>query len=595
MAEKVTINVDAKTGKAQKELEKLNSSLEQVAKAGDKNREGFKLLDQATGGYAGKIKDLASGITGAIKGAKGFAKSLKGVRGALLATGVGAIVVSLGLIIAYWDEIKGLVNGVGAEQKKSLETQKEAVALAEQQSEITSQMENTLKLQGKSEKEIRDLKRQQLNETISALEVQLEQEKQIKANQVAASERNKNIMMGFITLISAPLVAALGLIDAVSQGLAKLGVIEEATNLAQGFVEGIAEMVFDPEEVAEEGDKSIQETEKKLRQLKNKRDGFILQDKKEKEQKQKEADDKEIEDAKKKAEALEKIRQGEIDTEAERRAEERKKIQDHYKELIRLAELYEEDTSALKEAQTTKEKELQDKFDKEDKDRLEKKRKEEQEKKIEKLELDKEFDNLTFEEQRDLLQAREDILKEDKLLSTKQQEELEQQFADARVKIADLEFKEKQRAMMGYASALGDISGVIGEETEAGKALAVASSLINTYASIAGQLKAHSGNPVPGYAIAQAIATGAVGFANVKKIISTKVPKSSGGGGSAGANVGGATPQAPSFNIVGATETSQLAESIGQQTQEPVQAYVVANDVTTAQSLENNIVEGATL
>ena len=152
--------------------------------------------------------------------------------------------------------------------------------------------------------------------------------------------------------------------------------------------------------------------------------------------------------------------------------------------------------------------------------------------------------------------------------------------------------------MMGYASALGDISGVIGEETEAGKAMAVASSLINTYASIAGQLRTFSeaGIAIPGYAIAQAIATGAVGFANVKKILSVKVPRSSGGGGaSAGASVGGATPQAPSFNIVGATETSQLAEAIGEQTQEPVQAYVVANDVTTAQSLENNIVEGATL
>ncbi len=75
--------------------------------------------------------------------------------------------------------------------------------------------------------------------------------------------------------------------------------------------------------------------------------------------------------------------------------------------------------------------------------------------------------------------------------------------------------------------------------------------------------------------------------------MSTKVPNSSGGGGSAGAAA--ATPQAPSFNIVGATETSQLAEAVGSQTQQPVQAYVVANDVTTAQSLENNIVEGATI
>ena len=62
-----------------------------------------------------------------------------------------------------------------------------------------------------------------------------------------------------------------------------------------------------------------------------------------------------------------------------------------------------------------------------------------------------------------------------------------------------------------------------------------------------------------------------------------------------GAGGGAAQTQAPSFNIVGATPTNQLAEAIGGQEQQPVQAYVVSNDVTTAQSLENNIIEGATL
>jgi hypothetical protein len=74
------------------------------------------------------------------------------------------------------------------------------------------------------------------------------------------------------------------------------------------------------------------------------------------------------------------------------------------------------------------------------------------------------------------------------------------------------------------------------------------------------------------------------------------VPKSTVGGVSTGGGRGGAAqPAPPSFNIVGASETSQLAEAIGEQEQQPVQAYVVANDVTSAQSLENNIVEGATL
>ena len=173
----------------------------------------------------------------------------------------------------------------------------------------------------------------------------------------------------------------------------------------------------------------------------------------------------------------------------------------------------------------------------------------------------------------------------------------EKEFADASVDIAKKESDGKQAALSAYAGALSDISGVLGQETEAGKAIAIASSLVNTYASISGQLKAFSGVPVPGYAIAQAIATGVVGFANVKKIASVKIPNSKGGGGGASGSApsGGGGSQPPSFNIVGASETNQLADAIGGQSQQPVQAYVVANDVTTAQSLQNNIVEGATI
>jgi hypothetical protein len=574
MAEKVTINVDAKTSKAQKALEDLNKNLEQVAETGDRNREGFEILDKVTGGYAGKIKDLAGTITGAVKGAKAFATSLKGVRGALLATGIGAIVVALGTIIAYWDEIVALFDdGTKALQDQEQE-HRDILSVTEQELAVAENTQRILELQGKDVTVVREEKKRLLKVQMQENDLLLENLKSQLAILQAESEKWKLIRNR----------------EKENKAIAE---VEEKINKAILNRQKLEINLLGIEKKASDEKKKADEDEKKRREDANK---------KRKEDKEKEAKEEE-EAEKKKQEALEKIRQGEIDTEEERRAEERKKIQDHYKELIRLAKLYGEDTSALVEAQATKEKELQDKFDKEDKDRLEKKqeedkkkREEEQEKKIEKLELDKEFDNLTFEEQRAILQAREQLLLEDETLSDEQRTELAKQFKDARVKIADLEFKEKQRAMMGYASALGDISGVIGEETEAGKAMAVASSLISTYASIAGQLEAFSGVPVPGYAIAQAIATGAVGLANVKKIISTKVPRSSGGGGaSAGASVGGATPQAPSFNIVGATETSQLAEAIGEQTQEPVQAYVVANDVTTAQSLENNIVEGATL
>jgi hypothetical protein len=53
--------------------------------------------------------------------------------------------------------------------------------------------------------------------------------------------------------------------------------------------------------------------------------------------------------------------------------------------------------------------------------------------------------------------------------------------------------------------------------------------------------------------------------------------------------------QSPNFNVVGSSGTNQLASAIGSQTQQPIQAYVVSNDVTTGQSLDRNIIESASI
>ena len=65
-----------------------------------------------------------------------------------------------------------------------------------------------------------------------------------------------------------------------------------------------------------------------------------------------------------------------------------------------------------------------------------------------------------------------------------------------------------------------------------------------------------------------------------------------GGGGVSG---GTAPPAPPAFNIVGEAPVNQLAQTINGQEQRPVKAFVVSSDVSTAQSLERNIVEGASI
>ena len=53
--------------------------------------------------------------------------------------------------------------------------------------------------------------------------------------------------------------------------------------------------------------------------------------------------------------------------------------------------------------------------------------------------------------------------------------------------------------------------------------------------------------------------------------------------------------QAPAFNVVGATQTSQLAQTIAGAEDKPIKAFVVASDVTTAQELERSTIEGASI
>ena len=167
----------------------------------------------------------------------------------------------------------------------------------------------------------------------------------------------------------------------------------------------------------------------------------------------------------------------------------------------------------------------------------------------------------------------------------------------AQVEIDNKTRKAKEENLAKVGNALSSFSELAGKETAAGKALAIASTLIQTYQSAQSSYASLAPIPVVGPALGVA-AAGAAVFAGMKQIQNIKKTKVPGGGGGASAGGGasvGAAPTPPSFNVVGASETSALGDAVASQTNEPVQAYVVSNDVTTAQSLENNIVEGATI
>jgi len=127
------------------------------------------------------------------------------------------------------------------------------------------------------------------------------------------------------------------------------------------------------------------------------------------------------------------------------------------------------------------------------------------------------------------------------------------------------------------------------EGSNAGKSLAIANALISTYSGAAQVL---DDKTLPLIAKIAGVATVlTTGFTQIRAIQQTQIPVLIVGGVSAAGGSPAPQIQAPSFNVVGASPINQLTEAIAGQQQQPVRAYVVANDVTTAQSVDRNAIQ----
>lgn len=127
------------------------------------------------------------------------------------------------------------------------------------------------------------------------------------------------------------------------------------------------------------------------------------------------------------------------------------------------------------------------------------------------------------------------------------------------------------------------------EGSNAAKALGIANAIIATYAGAAQALN-NPLNVTPFQKAADVALVLATGFQQIRAIQQTQIPVLSVGGVTAGG--GGQAPapqiQAPDFNVVGASPINQLASAIGEKQNEPIKAFVVAEEVTTAQELARN-------
>lgn len=130
--------------------------------------------------------------------------------------------------------------------------------------------------------------------------------------------------------------------------------------------------------------------------------------------------------------------------------------------------------------------------------------------------------------------------------------------ADAQAKIEQSKRETIANNIAATANLLQQFSQIAGEETAAGKSLAIAAATINTYRGVSDALAAQTITPFEtALKFANAAAIGIAGIQNVKKIASVKVPKK--GGGGSGGGVGGLS--------------ISTAQTTGQESQQGIQMF----------------------
>jgi hypothetical protein len=479
--------------------------------------------------------------------------AFKAIRAAIGSTGIGLLVIALGAIYTYWDDIKEVLGGVSSEQKKVLNDAQKTADAQKKNLDAITESENVLKLQGKTEKEILAIKIKQTEEALKSQVTLLETQQSVARSQEEIAERNKQILQSVIRVISAPLYVLLKSVDEVGAAFGKTFGLEEKLS------GGLASLVFDPKQVKEEGDKVAKETNKQITKLKNDLAGYKLD--------------------------VGKINQAASDKELKKREEEAdKEIALNESRIKRLFELQ-------KIGGTEYENKLADlnaqyKIDKElfagHQEAL--------------LQIEKKYDLQKFElakERRKLFEKEADEYAEKQLKKLIKQADKEAKERlkleeilhggitritkaadDAQVKNKEITEDKKNEII---SNGLRTAAQLAGENTVLGKALAIADATFNTYVGASRALKDY---PAP-FSFIAAATTIAQGLMTVNAILSTPVP------GGISDTSGGMQPRlmsapvTPSFTPNAPTSLDQTSiNAIGNVN---ARAYVVESDITGSQ------------
>jgi hypothetical protein len=493
-------------------LERLNNSFGMIGSS-------LMSLD-----FGGAITGL-NGVTGAVKeikfkdvadGVKNIGGAFANLGKALLANPLFLIAGTLALIAMNFDKIiklfpsmeKGLTGISEAEREAASAAQERAEASDKAYKSIDGQS-NILKLQGKTEREILDIKLKQLSITIRDRKAQLVIQQEQAKVQIETAERNRKILEGTIAWILGPLNLMLGTVDLIGKAFGKEWDLRNQLNAS------IASTMLDPEETKAELEATIEQNKEAIATMENDYAGFQLSIK--------------AMDAKK---------------QEEDRSSQLKKERETTK--------FELESLASREAQ--------------------------------KLEVSKQAGLSLNKISEDLAKSRAATQLLIDQENQKRRLEGEQAFQEAKYRIA----ADAVGGLMDLNSALVD-SGIVDAKKgfEIAKTLGIAQATISTIEGTQNAFTTASASPIttvfPAYPFIQAGVAAAAGIARIASIRAQKfnggstppTPSPNGGGG------GGGGTSAPAVDLSFLNVNGNKAQ--------PLQAYVLATNVSSAQEAEQKI------
>lgn len=557
------------------------------------------------------FKGLGTSAKTATSSTDGLTKSTKGFGKAIIATGVGVLVAALGLLIANFDKVKevmmklfpvfeqlgkfvgNLINGFTDFIGLTSEAERGLEALGKSNERLNEDINNRIKVlsaQGGKEKEIYELRKQQIVGELALLE----RSAKVKGSLTEEEQKRRRELLTESTV--------------------------EAANFNK----------FQAEQEKAAADKSRQLAEKskaeadKRRALELEAQG-ILEDSKiellDKRQQEEAAVEKEFAAKRKKLKeagieddgSLEKARLArlaEIDKqykdEADAQEQEFQKRLNDIRTEIRLAGIKDENEKArqqiLLDFEARRQEVLDDeKLTAEQRTALQLELAQQEKQQLDALqltidqqnaekalvELDRQMKeaDASFQIQKDLIDKKEALSLEQfqkGLINEQQYNEALKGYSEARIEIDRKENEAKMQNAAMAAGLLNTVSTLVGKNTAAGKATAIAATTIDTYL---GAQKAYTSQLIPGdpsspirAAIAAAIAV-AGGIKNVREIVKTKVP---GGGAASAPSISASAPASvPQVPTIGNSPITALGQAM--QPTQPLRAYVVESEVTGTQ------------